>query len=106
MTDHTLLLARTLGLRPPSHADLPFMIEAAAQSAWSTDRGQPIVAGGVEEVVASVASGAFTRVTARPDRDEAAAGARQHAHRIGVHRRDRAAEALGDVPAQVPCPFS
>jgi hypothetical protein len=45
MTDHALLLARTLGLRPPSNADLPFMIEAAAQSAWSTDRGQPIVAG-------------------------------------------------------------
>ena len=45
MTDHALLLARTLGLRPPSNADLPSMIEAAAQSAWSTDRGQPIVAG-------------------------------------------------------------
>ena len=45
MTDHALLLARTLGLRPPSNADLPFMIEAAAQSAWSTDRGQPITAG-------------------------------------------------------------
>ena len=45
MTDHALLLARTLGLRPPSNADLPFMIEAAAQSAWSTDRGQPIAAG-------------------------------------------------------------
>src|SRR5690348_6050140 len=45
MTDHALLLARTLGLRPPSNADLPFMIEAAAQSAWGTDRGQPIVAG-------------------------------------------------------------
>jgi hypothetical protein len=45
MTDHALLLARTLGLRPPNNADLPVMIEAAAQSAWSTDRGQPIVAG-------------------------------------------------------------
>jgi Domain of unknown function (DUF4158) len=50
MTDHALLLARTLGLRPPSNADLPFMIEAAAQSAWSTDRGQPIVA----EVIAAL----------------------------------------------------
>jgi hypothetical protein len=28
------------------------------------------------------------------DRDEAAAGARQHAHRIGVHRRDAAASRL------------
>ena len=44
MTDHALKLATTLGLRPPSNADLPFMIEAAAQSAWSTDRGAPIVA--------------------------------------------------------------
>jgi TnpA family transposase len=45
MTDHALLLATTLGLRPPSNADLPFMIEAASQSAWSTDRGSPIVVG-------------------------------------------------------------
>ena len=41
MTDHALLLARTLGLRPPNNTDVPFMIESAAQSAWSTDRGQP-----------------------------------------------------------------
>ena len=45
MTDHARILAATLGLRPPSAADLPFMIEAAAQAAWSTDRGQPIAAG-------------------------------------------------------------
>ena len=45
MTDHARILAAALGLRPPSAADLPFMIEAAAQSAWSTDRGQPIAAG-------------------------------------------------------------
>jgi hypothetical protein len=45
MTDHARVLATTLGLRPASAADLPFMIEAAAQSAWSTDRGQPIAAG-------------------------------------------------------------
>jgi hypothetical protein len=43
MTDHALLLARTLCLRPPNATDLPFMIEAAAQSAWGTDRGQLIV---------------------------------------------------------------
>jgi hypothetical protein len=30
-------------LRPPNATDLPFMIEAAAQSAWGTDRGQLIV---------------------------------------------------------------
>jgi TnpA family transposase len=45
MTDHARILAAALGLRPASAADLPFMIEAAAQSASSTDHGQPIVAG-------------------------------------------------------------
>lgn len=45
MTDHARILATALGLRPASAADLPFMIEAAAQSAWSTDRGHPIAAG-------------------------------------------------------------
>ncbi len=44
MTDHARLLATTLGLRPPVSADLSIMIEAAAQAAWSTDRGQPIAA--------------------------------------------------------------
>jgi hypothetical protein len=44
MTDHARLLAITLGLRSPANADLPMMIEAAAQAAWSTDRGQPIAA--------------------------------------------------------------
>jgi hypothetical protein len=33
-----------LDLRPPANSDLPMMIEAAAQAAWSTDRGQPIAA--------------------------------------------------------------
>lgn len=45
MTDRARFLAAALGLRPATAADLPFMIEAAAQSAWSTDRGQPIAAG-------------------------------------------------------------
>lgn len=45
MTDHARFLAAALGLRPATVADLPLMIEAAAQSAWSTDRGQPIAAG-------------------------------------------------------------
>ena len=44
MTDHARLLAVMLGLRPPANTDLPMMIEAAAQAAWSTDRGQPIAA--------------------------------------------------------------
>src|SRR3954469_25299856 len=35
MTDHARELASTLGLRLPTAADLPSMIEAAAQSAWS-----------------------------------------------------------------------
>ena len=45
MTDHALMLAAMLGLRPPGTADLSLMIEAAAQSALGTDRGAPIVAG-------------------------------------------------------------
>jgi len=45
MTDHARVLATALGLRPANAGDLPFMIEAAAQSAWGTDRGQPIAAG-------------------------------------------------------------
>jgi hypothetical protein len=45
MTDHARILAAALGLRPASATDLSFMIEAAAQSAWSTDRGHPIAAG-------------------------------------------------------------
>jgi hypothetical protein len=44
MTDHARRLAMTLGLRAPMAADLAPMIEAAAQAAWMTDRGQPIVA--------------------------------------------------------------
>jgi TnpA family transposase len=44
MTDHARLLASTLGLRLSTIADLPLMIEAAAQAAWGTDRGQPIAA--------------------------------------------------------------
>ena len=44
MTDHARRLAAMLGLRMPVAADLPAMIEAAAQVAWGTDRGQPIVA--------------------------------------------------------------
>ena len=44
LTDHARLLAKSLGLRPPTNADLPMMIEVAAQAAWSTDRGQPIAA--------------------------------------------------------------
>jgi TnpA family transposase len=45
MTDHASILAACLGLRPAVSTDLPLMIEAAAQCAWSTDRGHPIVAG-------------------------------------------------------------
>ena len=44
MTDHARQLAATLGLRTLTMADLPPMIEAAAEAARSTDRGQPIAA--------------------------------------------------------------
>jgi hypothetical protein len=45
MTDHVRLLAVMLGLRPAANTDLAMMIEAAAQAAWHTDRGQPIASG-------------------------------------------------------------
>jgi hypothetical protein len=45
MTDHSRALAAAFGMRLPTAADLPLMIEAAAQAAWSTDRGQPIEQG-------------------------------------------------------------
>ena len=44
MTDHARQLAAALGLRTPTMADLPPMIEAAAEAARGTDRGQPIAA--------------------------------------------------------------
>lgn len=43
----------TLGLRQPTNADLPFLIDAGAQAAWSTDRGVPIVVGITEALRAS-----------------------------------------------------
>jgi len=42
MTDHARRLAISLGLRAPVATDLAPTIEAAAQAAWATDRGQPI----------------------------------------------------------------
>jgi hypothetical protein len=45
MTDHARDLAAAFGLRPATDTDLPFMIEAAARAAWTTDKGLPIVAG-------------------------------------------------------------
>lgn len=42
-TDHARDVAAVLGLRPPSRADLPLMIEAAASAAWSTEKGETIV---------------------------------------------------------------
>ena len=44
VTDHARRLAAALCLRPPTTADLPLMIEAAAQAAWSTDQGKPLFA--------------------------------------------------------------
>lgn len=45
MTDHARELAVRLGLRGPTRADIPFMIEAAARTAWSTDKGMTIANG-------------------------------------------------------------
>ena len=44
VTDHARKLAATLGMRPATAADLPLMVEAAAEAARGTDLGAPIVA--------------------------------------------------------------
>ena len=44
MTDHARDLAAALGLRPATRADLPCMVEAAAEAARGTDAGAPIAA--------------------------------------------------------------
>ena len=44
ITDHARQLAATLGLRTPTMADLPSVIEVAAEAARATDRGHPIAA--------------------------------------------------------------
>lgn len=44
MTDHGRQLAATLGLRSPTMADLPPIIQAAEGAARGTDRGQPVAA--------------------------------------------------------------
>ena len=48
VTDHARELAAALGLRPATAADLPRMIEAAAEAARGTDAGGPIAAAVVE----------------------------------------------------------
>lgn len=45
MTDHARELAAALGLRGAVRADITFMIAAAADAAWSTDKGLVIAAG-------------------------------------------------------------
>lgn len=43
--DFALEIAAALGLRPPTRADVPFMVEAAARAAWPTERGLSIAEG-------------------------------------------------------------
>lgn len=43
--DFTLEIAMALGLRAPTRADVPFMVEVAARAAWPTERGPSIVEG-------------------------------------------------------------
>ncbi len=45
MTDHARELAMRAGLRGPTRADIPFMMEAAAKTAWATDKGMTIAMG-------------------------------------------------------------
>jgi TnpA family transposase len=48
MTDHARELAAALGLRPATAADLPLMVEAAAEAARGTDAGAPIAVAAIE----------------------------------------------------------
>ena len=50
---HARQAGGALGLRGPTNADLPLLIEAGAKAAWSTDRGLPIVVGIMEALRAS-----------------------------------------------------
>jgi hypothetical protein len=103
-----------LGLRPPSNADLPFMIEAAAQSAWSTDRGQPIVAGVIDALRARAppCQDADRYLTLRkfaPELIEALEfkAARPHDPTLSAIRQLRDLNRTGKraVPADAPMPF-
>lgn len=44
-SEHAREIENALGLRQPTRADLPMMIEAAAAAAWPTEKGLPIVEG-------------------------------------------------------------
>ena len=45
VTDHAREAMAALGMRPSNQGDLELMIDAAANAAWDTDRGTPIVQG-------------------------------------------------------------
>ena len=50
MTDHARELAARLGMRGPTRADIPLMIDAAAKAAWATDKGSVIAAGVISDL--------------------------------------------------------
>ncbi|MEP6866923.1 MAG: DUF4158 domain-containing protein [Novosphingobium sp.] len=50
---HARQAGGALGLRGPTNADLPLLIEAGTKAAWSTGRGLPIVVGIMEALRAS-----------------------------------------------------
>ena len=80
--DFALEIAAALGLRPPTRADVPLMVEAAARAAWPTERGLSIEEG----LVASLREARL--VLPSPDTIERAGLAGR------VRARKRAAEAL------------
>ena len=84
MTDHVRQLCRSLDLRLPKVSDLPLMIEAAAQSAWGTDHGNPITAA----VIAALRTAGIVLPTATTIERAAIAGR--------ARARKRAADALLD----------
>lgn len=50
MTDHARELAEKIGVRGPVRDDIPFMIDVAANSAWSTEKGLIIARGVVSSL--------------------------------------------------------
>lgn len=76
------------------------MIEAAAQSAWSTDRGQPIVAGVIAALFASKIILPAPAVIERT-----AIAGRARARKRVTDTRDLNRSGKRDLPADAPMPF-
>ncbi len=108
VTDHARELAATLGLRPATAADLPLMVEAAAEAARGTDAGSPIAAAVIEALrrsrvilpaVAAIERAAIAgRARARRRAAEAVLARLSDAHLAELERLLAVDPALGMAP--------